>query len=351
MTLRPEHLAPLPSPLRADRASLPRHVKAEIEGLMGRAPARFAVHLGAAWLTIVAAAWLAVYSGSVWIGLLAVVVIASRQVLLGLLIHEQVHDLGLPGRWGDLVVNLLAGWPLLVITVDGYAQVHLSHHRYYFTERDPDFIRKRGPEWAAPTTPQGFGWLVLKDLLALNVLALVRGKRMARPAPEFARWTPSPWVRLGYYAGVVAMVTVTGTWTIVLVYWVLPLLTVTQVLVRWGALCEHKYNLEAPPVAESSPIIVLRWWEKLLLPNLNFTLHPYHHYWPGIPCDALPKVHAIFQREGLVDEAHVFHGYGPYLRRLTAGARPPSPAASRSDEESRRSASGGRTGRGSCRAG
>ena len=32
----------------------------------------------------------------------------------------------------------------------------------------------------------------------------------------------------------------------VLLYWLVPLLTVTQVLVRWGALCEHKYNLDQP---------------------------------------------------------------------------------------------------------
>jgi fatty acid desaturase len=286
---------------------------------------RFAAHLVVAWLTIVAAAWVAIASGSLWVSALAVFVIATRQVMLGLLVHEQVHDLAWPGgRWGDLAVNLLAGWPLMVITVDGYAQVHLTHHRYFFTERDQDFLRKHGPDWVMPTTARRLARLVLGDLLAINVLALVRGKRLREPTPEFARWTAPVWVRVGYYGSALAIIAVTDAWAVVLAFWILPLVTITQVLVRWGALCEHKYNLAAPAVEESSPIIVLRWWERLLLPNLNFTLHPYHHFWPGIPGGSLPRVHAIFQRERLVDEAHVFHGYGAYLRRLLS-----SPAAPR----------------------
>jgi len=51
-----------------------------------------------------------------------------------------------------------------------------------------------------------------------------------------------------------------------------------------------------------------------LLPNLNFTLHPYHHYFPGIPYADLPQVQAIFDREGLLDRTRVFNGYGQYLR-------------------------------------
>ena len=116
------------------------------------------------------------------------------------------------------------------------------------------------------------------------------------------------------------MITLLAGWAVVVLYWVVPLLTVTQALVRWGALCEHKYNLDRPSVAESSPIVVVRWWERLLLPNLNFSPHPYHHYFPGIPFPDLPRVHAIFEREGLVDRARVFHGYAAFLPFLVRGS-------------------------------
>ena len=67
-------------------------------------------------------------------------------------------------------------------------------------------------------------------------------------------------------------------------------------------------------VAETSPIIRLKWYEKLLFPNLNFTLHPYHHYHPGIGFYYLPRVHEIYVREGLVDESKIFDGYWSYLK-------------------------------------
>ncbi len=54
----------------------------------------------------------------------------------------------------------------------------------------------------------------------------------------------------------------------------------------------------------------------MLLPNLNFTLHIYHHYFPGIPFSRLLRVHQIFEREGLVNEGNLFRGYGEFLRFL-----------------------------------
>ena len=71
---------------------------------------------------------------------------------------------------------------------------------------------------------------------------------------------------------------------------------------------------------------LLSWWERLLLPNLNFAMHPYHHFFPGVSFSRLPKVHAIFEREGLIDERHVFRGYAAYLRYITRPTMSAAPA-------------------------
>lgn len=70
--------------------------------------------------------------------------------VLGLLVHDQSHCLGFPARPGDQITNLIAAYPLFAITVEGYAQVHLSYHKYFFTDKCPDFLRKSGPKWASP---------------------------------------------------------------------------------------------------------------------------------------------------------------------------------------------------------
>jgi fatty acid desaturase len=270
-----------------------------------------------AWMVIIGMIWWAVVAQNIWVSILAIFIVATRQNLFGLLVHEQAHCLAFRARYGDTLVNLLVAYPLLVLTVEGYAQVHLSHHKFYFTEKDPDFLRKSGEEWTFPMRASKLFLIFLKDLFGLNVWSLIKGKKMSERVPVFKRPHPTPtWIRFAYYAVMAAILTLTGTWMIFLLYWVLPLFTIFQVMVRWGGICEHEYNIKGATVAETSPIIELRWWEKLLFPNLNFTLHSYHHYFPGISFSNLPKVHQIFKREGLVNDSNVFHGYWSYLKFL-----------------------------------
>jgi fatty acid desaturase len=304
-----------------DRQSLSPEARAEIMALTGPRPLPFLLTALYTWVVIVLVVWWAVEAQNVWVTLFAIVIVATRQNMLGLLVHDQAHCLGFPARPGDLIANLLAGYPLLLLTVEGYAQVHLSHHKHFFTEKDPDFLRKSGPDWTFPMSGVRLGKLLLADLFGLNVWRLIKGKKLKGEA--FKRPHPTPkWVRLAFYVCLVSILTVTHAWGIFFLYWVVPLLTVFQAIVRWGAICEHKYNLPNASIAESSPIIVPRWWEKLLLPNLNFNLHPYHHYFPGISFSLLPKVHAIFCREGLIDDSQVFHGYAPYLKYLIRPSAP-----------------------------
>ena len=308
---------PMTPALRGDKHTLSREARAEITALNGKAPWAFLFQAGFAWVVIIAVISWAATAGSLWVSLLAIFIVATRQNILGLLVHEQAHCLGFKSNPGDLIANLLAGYPLLVLTVEGYAQVHLSHHRFFFTDKDPDFLRKSGPDWSIPMSGRTLARLLVTDLFGINLWKLIKGKKPEGELSAFQRPYRTPrGLRLGYYLAFALLFTLTGTWHLFLLYWLLPLLTVFQVIVRWGALCEHKYNLAGASVAESSPIIVQRGWEKLLLPNLNFSLHPYHHYFPGVPFSRLPKVHAIFQREGLVDERYAFQGYLSYLRYL-----------------------------------
>jgi fatty acid desaturase len=191
----------------------------------------------------------------------------------------------------------------LILTVEGYAQVHLAHHKWYFDpQKDPDFIRKQGEEWRFPKRKRDLFKLFLIDATGINTLKLIRGKK-AEPIPDYAFGRPlmtPAWVRIAYYLAAIVLLTVTESWSIFLLYWLVPILTITQLIVRWGAICEHKYNLPNASVVESTPLIVLSWWERLLLPNLNFAMHPYHHYFPGVAHNNLPKVHEIYAREGLI---------------------------------------------------
>jgi fatty acid desaturase len=307
---------PLPPALLGDNSTLSDQARAKIRDLSGARPVAFLFQAFGAWGVIIAVAALAFHIDQLWMSVLAIVIVATRFNILALLVHEQVHFLGLRGRYGDAIANVLVAYPLLGVTVEDYAGVHLAHHKYFFTEKDPDFLRKSGAEWNFPMAPGQLAKLFLSDLLGLTFIKLVMGKRLDE-AHAFKRPHPTPkWVRLACYLVAAALLTYTGMWSVFLMYWVLPLVTVFPAIVRLGAIAEHIYDLPSASVVDASPLMLQTWWEKLLLPNLNFTLHPYHHYYPGVAHCNLPKVHEIFKREKLVIEENVFHGYWAFLQYL-----------------------------------
>ncbi len=302
--------------LAGDKSTLSEAAKREIRALSGARPRVFFLQVLGAWVVIIAVIFIAQQINEVWASAFAIVIIATRMNIMGLLVHEQAHSLGLHNHFGDNVANLLAAYPL-GITVENYAKVHLSHHKYYFTEKDPDFLRKQGSDWAFPIAWTKGLTLILSDLSGLSFLKILRGKKLHNDVAVFNRRFPSPkWLRPSFYLILGTLLTVLQCWQLFFVYWLLPLITLMPLIVRFGAVCEHIYGKANANVIESSPLIILRWWEKLLLPNLNFTLHAYHHFYPGVAYCNLPKIHAIFQREGLVNEDNVFYGYWSYLQYL-----------------------------------
>lgn len=312
----------LPVTVGISRKDLPKHIVAEVNGLGRPTPRHFLFTTFYTWVSIALAIYLSVSVNAstaplaikIIVYLLTVVFIATRQNSFGLLVHEQAHRSGFKEKWGDYVANALtAFW--LTMTVEGYRRVHLAHHGHFFTEKDPDFMRKQGDEWEFPQTPKHFLKVIVKDIFGLNILNAIKSKDFDDGRPRKPDHKAKAF-RIGFYVVLAGVLTVTEMWSIFLLYWVVPLLTIMQLIVRWWAICEHRYNLVHPEPGEATPFIMLSWWERLILPMQNFNYHVYHHFFPYIGAPDLPKVHKIFLREGLVDESHIFHGYADYLRYL-----------------------------------
>ncbi|MBV9508465.1 MAG: fatty acid desaturase [Acidobacteriia bacterium] len=306
----------MPSPIIVRRADVPQELKRELQRLMRPAPKAFFLQWFWAWMLVGTSVYAAVHFHQLWLSILVVLFVATRQNVLALLMHEQTHRLCSRQKWADFFCELLVAYPLLV-TLEGYRRVHLSHHAAYFTDSDPDYLRKQGEEWTFPQQTAYFFRTLLRDLAGLNVFKTLKSKGMSETASAAkANFAPPRWLRPAFFGALFLLLTLTHTWTVYLIYWLLPLCTVMQLFIKWGAISEHKYNLIHPSVEESTPLIELRWWERLLLPNLNFTLHIYHHWYPTIPACHLPKVHQMFREASLVDDRYVYHGYGEFVRSL-----------------------------------
>ena len=311
----------LPVAVKVDKSDLPPALLESLKPLKSRRPGRFILEAAYCWLVVFGVITAAVYIDHWLATIFAILVVATRQNVLALLVHEQTHCTSFKSYPGNIITNLIAAYPLFVITVEGYAQVHLAHHAKYFTEDDPDHRRKSGDEWNYPMQPMSFLKILLGDILGLNIIRLFKGKKGASNNTTSPRANITPtFLRPAFYLTLFTVLTLTGTWGIFLLYWMLPLLTILQIIIRWGAVCEHQYNRLGASVQETSPLIILKRWEKLLLPNLNFTYHIYHHYFPSMSFSQLPKAHDLFVEHGLVDDNAVFHGYWAYLKFLLSPA-------------------------------
>ena len=296
---------------------LEAEIRARVRDLVGARPLQFMRQLIGAWCIITVAISLAIWLDNVWMSLIAIFLVATRQNLLGLLVHEQVHRLGSRGPYGDLLTNLFAAYPLLVLTVEGYAQVHLAHHKYFYTGKDPDYARKSGPEWSIPMSRGQFARLFLHDILGLNILRLIRSKKAdtSGARDEFRRRHPTPqWVRPTYWIIAVGALTYSGGWAYFLLYWVLP--DYRRSVFGSARRAERaQYNVNSTELNDSTHLIELSWWERLLLPNMNFTLHHYHHMYPGVSFATLPLVHQMYKEANLVHQENILQGYGDFIRR------------------------------------
>lgn len=100
----------LPLALKGVKNALSKTAKREIMDLSHRRPGMFLFHAFLTWAAIFGSILLAVWADNLLVSLLVIFVIATRQNVLGLLVHDQAHCLGFKARPGDLITNLTSGF-------------------------------------------------------------------------------------------------------------------------------------------------------------------------------------------------------------------------------------------------
>ncbi len=216
--------------------------KDELRDLSRRRPLRAAFAIARQWAVLIAAGTGAVWWGH-WYGyVLAIVVIATRQHALAVLMHDGAHrSLFTSRRVNDVVSDLLLAFPLFIST-SLYRRHHLDHHRYLNTDRDPDLdteaLKHTSKDWARLFAGDVTGTNLLKTVDSLDqfsLLPVLRGDRSV--ARAMGR---GPLVLfLCYLAALAATVVLTGGWLVYLLLWVVPSLTALSMILRLRAAAEH----------------------------------------------------------------------------------------------------------------
>ena len=274
-----------------------------------------------------------------------VIAVAVQQHALFILAHEAAHyRLFRARRLNDAVgraIGMASG-----ISMCTYRVIHRLHHNNLYTEEDPDTAIHGG-------YPRGVAYLwrkLLQDLAGLNAWktfayffgapAINRDtSRAMRPLDDTAaslresarrdRWLV---VAVQALAPVVALAL--GGWTGLAKYavlWLLPLVTVLQVILRLRAIAEHGAvtDLSSPLTAarcNRTTGSVANWLGRALLFPHHVNYHLEHHLYPAVPHYRLPALHRLLRERGVLEGAEV-RDVDATLRAIFAPRRPaPAPA-------------------------
>ena len=294
-------------------------------------PSRWRVvrDLALIWAQVVAGVALYVLYPAWWTYVVAFVLIAGGQHGLSLATHEFVHYSLWPARrrLNDFLGGWLFGAPIgLPLAIFRYR--HFEHHRTYSTDEDTKTIYRhslRGARLFGEIAQGLIGWQFL-DHKRVARAQHARTAAAGSPGPSVAGALPPLLVAQGTVALVFTLVA--SPW-LYLTLWLLPLVTLAQLLHTIRAIIEHRPLEERMGVAPGSryyggtPGPFVRsmrasWWERLLLCKLNFGYHAEHHLWPQVSYQYLPLLRERLEQADAFGDARFDRedSYSSALRKL-----------------------------------
>jgi fatty acid desaturase len=278
------------------------------------------------WGWIFACAALYCAFPSVWSVAITWVVMSGRHLALAILMHEAAHGLLARNRvWNDRIGQWLTAWPTMVDTL-AYRRAHFKHHRYTYTEEDPDLDLVK----PFPITPRSFRRKMVRDLTGQTglkrVVLLTRlscglpsrgsglgGISLAEAVRRFAKnqrgFLITNAILLGGF-------TLAGHPEGYLLVWWLPLLTGYQVVVRLRSMAEHAMVSDPTDPLRQTRTTLAPWWLRFFIAPHHVNYHLEHHLFMFVPHYRLPDAHRLLAQAGVLERAEISPSYAQMLRRI-----------------------------------
>ncbi|MCW5622815.1 MAG: fatty acid desaturase family protein, partial [Burkholderiales bacterium] len=251
--------------------------------------------------------------------LAAIVLIGTQQHAMFVLAHESAHYRLFSNRVLNDAVGRALG-SISGISMCSYRVVHRLHHNDLYGSQDPDIALHGG-------YPRGKGYLLRKlagDITGLNAWktflyffgnpainadtgTALRPLDDTAPALRAAA-RRDRWGMVAVQVLMPALIFALGGWQALLAYlllWIVPLLTVVQVILRVRALLEHGAIGDRSSPLTAARTNLARPLARLFLFPHHVNYHIEHHLFPAVPHYHLPRLHDILGRAGVLDGAEV----------------------------------------------
>ena len=257
--------------------------------------------------------------------ILAVTLIGSRQLGLAILMHEAAHSALFKTRSLNEFAGIwLCGHPILADML-AYRHYHLTHHRYTQTDKDPDLalslpfpasraslMRKAFRDITGQTgIKQVGGQIILWFRMAGDHDAVEEAEAREKMAQAFKGLSFG--TSLCVNALIIIALGIIGDWWWGLAFWLLPLLTWFQLVLRIRNIAEHgaversENPLQNVRTTQAGPL-----WRLFVAPYwVNYHLE--HHLVMHLPARNLPKLHKLMVERGHADAMRIAPSYWSVL--------------------------------------
>ncbi|MBI3246485.1 MAG: fatty acid desaturase family protein [Deltaproteobacteria bacterium] len=308
-----------------------------IKSLSRIAPWRTVYHLTESWLIIVGTILVSIELvpltlsvGSVLVYLAAVAVISSRQHALMVLTHDGIHKRLSKVLWiNDWLARFFAAFPVF-ISLAKWRFIHLYHHQHTHTAEDPD----RAIYARYPLNRQKFRQLLLRDVCGLNVFSTLKyfidiplvtaefnrrflGQERARQYRQTVDMGAFALFWIVVLGGAVFFGGFTSVLLLVL-YWIVPYCTLTQVFFRIRGAIEHGNVPDPANVYRQTRTYFITPLLAFFFAPKQVNYHLEHHLYPSVPFYNLPRLHAVLRDTVYPDEQAYCEAFPVSLRKLAA---------------------------------
>ncbi len=270
----------------------------------------------------------------IWTWPLAVVLMGRQQLALAILMHDGAHRrLYKRPALNEWVGQLALAAPLL-FSMDSYRKLHLKHHLAPLTPEDPDLSLTGGYPVSRVSLLRKLG----RDLIGVSYFKFIRyfiylsrkgaakarvesaGSQASGPRPGQRPGTMSrgmTFVSIALAQGLIlSTLLVAGHPWLYLTLWLLPAMTVLQVLLRIRGITEHAGYAPNPDQRLNARTVINPVQTFFLAPHAVH-YHIEHHVYPSVPFHRLHVVHRLLKERGMIPEENLYRGYGKVLRELT----------------------------------
>lgn len=249
--------------------------------------------------------------------LLAAAIVAGRQLGLSILMHEGAHGLiAANPKLNMWLSQWLCAYPGLLDTV-AYRRYHLKHHASTQQPDDPDLVLSA----PFPITRKSFRRKVLRDLTGQTGLQQRTAQfrsAMGKSGQSFTARLQHFWEQLGRQlitnAVLFAGLTTTGHWYLYPLLWVLPLVTIYQLILRIRNIAEHAMVPDDADPFRNARTTLAGPLARLFLAPYWVNYHVEHHLLMWVPCYNLPKMHGFLQASDLGERIEVKRNYAEILK-------------------------------------